>query len=129
MPLRHLGRATRDAWLRDRYPDQVAYYRAVVWSGTRTSPEAAVGGRRHERWPAMGVMQFGYLLEHGLRPGHRMRVIGGGNLRAGWRFIAIWSRATTTASTSRPRSSRPRRTRWCARGCRTAVPPSPRCAI
>jgi predicted TPR repeat methyltransferase len=32
-------------------------------------------------------MQFDYLIEHGLRPEHRMLDIGCGNLRGGWRFI------------------------------------------
>ncbi|MFC9220242.1 class I SAM-dependent methyltransferase [Streptomyces hygroscopicus] len=85
---RHLVRATRDAWLRYRYPDHVSYYRAVMRSDTRTSPEAAVGSRSHERWLALGAMQFDYLLGHGLRPEHRMLEIGCGNLRAGWRFIS-----------------------------------------
>jgi ubiquinone/menaquinone biosynthesis C-methylase UbiE len=57
-------------------------------SDTRTSPEAAVGSRSHERWLALGAMQFDYLLDHGLRPEHRMLEIGCGNLRAGWRFIS-----------------------------------------
>ena len=49
---------------------------------------------------------------HGLRPEHRMLEIGCGNLRAGWRFIGYLDRGTTTASTSRPTYSPPRRTRW-----------------
>ena len=52
------------------------------------NPEAAVGSQSHERWLALGEMQFDYLSEHGLKPGHRMLDIGCGNLRAGWRFIA-----------------------------------------
>ncbi|RKN43790.1 class I SAM-dependent DNA methyltransferase [Streptomyces hoynatensis] len=84
---RHLARATRDAWLRYRSPDHVSYYRAVMRSDTRANPEAAVGSRTHERWLALGALQFDYLAGHGLRPGHRMLEIGCGNLRAGWRFI------------------------------------------
>ena len=55
-------------------------------------------------------LQFDYLVEHGLKPGHRMLDIGCGNLRAGWRFIDYRTRTATTASTS-PRTSwsRPRR--------------------
>ncbi|AXK34754.1 class I SAM-dependent methyltransferase [Streptomyces armeniacus] len=84
---RHLARAARDAWLRHRWPDHIAYYRAVMRSDTRADPDAAVGSRSRERWLALGAMQFDYLAGHGLRPGHRMLEIGCGNLRAGWRFI------------------------------------------
>jgi SAM-dependent methyltransferase len=56
-------------------------------SDTAGDPEAAVGSPSHERWLALGRMQFDFLLEHGLRPEHRMLDIGCGNLRAGWRFI------------------------------------------
>ncbi|MGW7488084.1 class I SAM-dependent methyltransferase [Streptomyces sp. NPDC054786] len=81
-------RTARDTWLRFKHPDHVAYYRAVMSSDTGRNPEAAVGSRSHERWLALGEMQFDYLTEHGLKPGHRMLDIGCGNLRAGWRFIA-----------------------------------------
>lgn len=84
---RHLRRTARDAWLRYRSPDHVAYYREVMRSDTRRDPDAAVGSRSRERWLALGAMQFDYLVGHGLRPGHRMLEIGCGNLRAGWRFI------------------------------------------
>ncbi|MFJ3982928.1 class I SAM-dependent methyltransferase [Streptomyces fungicidicus] len=84
---RHLRRAGRDAWLRYRSPDHVAYYRAVMRSDTRRDPDAAVGGRSRERWLALGAMQFEYLLGHGLSPEHRMLEIGCGNLRAGRLFI------------------------------------------
>lgn len=92
--LRHPGRVTpylrragRDAWLRLKHPDHIGYYRAVMASDTRRNPEAAVGSQTHERWLALGRMQFDYLIEHGLRPEHRMLDIGCGNLRGGWRFI------------------------------------------
>jgi SAM-dependent methyltransferase len=84
---RHLRRAARDSWLRHRWPDHIAYYRAVMRSDTRADPDAAVGSRNRERWLALGAMQFEYLLGHGLSPEHRMLEIGCGNLRAGWRFI------------------------------------------
>ncbi|MFF0108734.1 class I SAM-dependent methyltransferase [Streptomyces hirsutus] len=84
---RHLRRVARDTWLRYRSPDHVAYYRAVMRSDTRRDPDAAVGSRNRERWLALGAMQFDYLVEHGLRPEHRILEIGCGNLRAGWRFI------------------------------------------
>ncbi|WP_406729172.1 class I SAM-dependent methyltransferase [Streptomyces sp. GD-15H] len=83
----YLRRATRDTWLRLKHTDHVSYYRAVMVSDTRRNPEAAVGSQTHERWLALGQMQFDYLIEHGLRPGHRMLDIGCGNLRGGWRFI------------------------------------------
>ncbi|MFJ8000806.1 class I SAM-dependent methyltransferase [Streptomyces sp. NPDC096310] len=82
-----LARAARDTWLRHRSPDHIAYYRAVMRSDTRADPDAAVGSASHERWLALGAMQFDYLVGHGLRPEHRMLEIGCGNLRAGWRFI------------------------------------------
>ena len=84
---RHVKRTVRDTWLRWRWPDHVGYYRAVMRSDTRADPDAAVGSMSRERWLALGSMQFDYLKEHGLRPGHRMLEIGCGNLRAGWRFI------------------------------------------
>ncbi|MFD0319132.1 class I SAM-dependent methyltransferase [Streptomyces flavalbus] len=83
----YLGRASRDAWLRYRSPDHIAYYRAVMRSDTRADPDAAVGSRSRKRWLALGALQFDYLLGHGLRPEHRLLEIGCGNLRAGWRFI------------------------------------------
>ncbi|MEE1938653.1 class I SAM-dependent methyltransferase [Streptomyces sp. TRM 70361] len=84
----HLRRAARDAWLRARHRDHIAYYRAVMASDAARSPEAAVGGRPSpQRWEAIGRMQFDYLLEHGLRPDDRMLEIGCGNLRAGRLFI------------------------------------------
>ena len=67
--------------------DHVAYYRAVMRSDTARSPEAAVGSRTHDRWNALGQMQFDYLIGHGLLPEHRMLDIGCGNLRAGRWFV------------------------------------------
>ncbi len=69
------------------HPDHVGYYRAVMASGTRSNLEAAVGSQTHDRWLALGQMQFDHLVEHGLRPEHRMLDIGRGNLRGGWHFI------------------------------------------
>ncbi|MFF4319096.1 class I SAM-dependent DNA methyltransferase [Streptomyces sp. NPDC001568] len=83
----YVRRAARDGWLRFKHPDHVGYYRAVMASDTGRNPEAAVGSQSHDRWLALGKMQFDYLLEHGLTPRHRMLDIGCGNLRAGWRFI------------------------------------------
>jgi SAM-dependent methyltransferase len=83
----YLRRAARDTWLRWKHPDHVGYYRAVMASDTRRNPEAAVGSQTRERWLALGQMQFDYLIEHRLRPGHRMLDIGCGNLRGGWRII------------------------------------------
>lgn len=83
--LRRLG---RDAWLRARTPDHLAYYRAVMRSDiTAKSADGAVGSRSHERWLRLGKLQFDYLVAHGLTPSDRMLEIGCGNLRAGWRFI------------------------------------------
>src|SRR5690606_7446142 len=67
--------------------DHISYYRAVMRSDTARNPEAAVGSKSHERWLALGQMQFDYLVKHGLRPEMRMLEIGCGNLRAGRLFI------------------------------------------
>jgi SAM-dependent methyltransferase len=84
----HLRRLLRDARLHlAARGDHVAYYRSVMADEVARNPEAAVGSRSHKRWLALGKMQFDYLVEHGLRPEHRMLEIGCGNLRAGWRFI------------------------------------------
>ncbi|MBS2964318.1 class I SAM-dependent methyltransferase [Actinocrinis puniceicyclus] len=83
----HLRRLTRDLRLRLSTRDHVSYYRAVMRSDAARSPEAAVGSKTHERWLALGQMQFDYLVDHGLKAGDRMLEIGCGNLRAGWRFI------------------------------------------
>ncbi|GAA3722935.1 SAM-dependent methyltransferase [Spinactinospora alkalitolerans] len=84
---KYMIRAGRDTWLRLRSPDHVSYYRAVMKSDTAANPEAAVGSKSHDRWLALGAMQFDYLKSHGLTPDARMLEIGCGNLRAGWRFI------------------------------------------
>jgi SAM-dependent methyltransferase len=84
----HLRRLMRDRRLRRTSGgDHVAYYRAVMADDASRNPEAAVGSARHDRWLALGQMQYNYLVNHGLRPEHRMLEIGCGNLRAGWRFI------------------------------------------
>ncbi|MFJ9555085.1 class I SAM-dependent methyltransferase [Nocardiopsis sp. NPDC101807] len=83
----HVRRAVRDWRLRMTHRDHVDYYRAVMASDAARDPRAAVGSRNEERWLALGRMQFDYLVEHGLEPGHRMLDIGCGNLRAGWRLI------------------------------------------
>ncbi|MEV4194455.1 class I SAM-dependent methyltransferase [Streptomyces toxytricini] len=83
----YVRRAARDSWLRTKHRDHVSYYRAVMASDTARNPDAAVGSQTHDRWLALGKMQFDYLLGHGLAPHHRMLDIGCGNLRAGWRFI------------------------------------------
>ncbi len=84
----HARRALRDAWLRLRHRDHIAYYRAVMASDAARSAEAAVGHNpSREQWARIGRMQFDYLVRHGLRPHHRMLEIGCGNLRAGRLFI------------------------------------------
>ncbi|SDQ38462.1 class I SAM-dependent methyltransferase [Thermostaphylospora chromogena] len=85
--LPHLRRLARDTWFRLRTRDHISYYRAVMRSDTARNPEAAVGSKSHERWLALGQMQFDYLVKHGLRPEMRMLEIGCGNLRAGRLFI------------------------------------------
>ncbi|MEG8277892.1 class I SAM-dependent DNA methyltransferase [Streptomyces sp. AHA2] len=84
----HARRAARDALLRLRHRDHIAYYRAVMASDAARSVEAAVGHNpSREQWERIGRLQFDYLVGHGLRPHHRMLDIGCGNLRAGRLFI------------------------------------------
>ncbi|GHH86668.1 class I SAM-dependent methyltransferase [Streptomyces capitiformicae] len=84
----HAHRVARDAWLRLKHRDHIAYYRAVMAADTARSPEAAVGHNPSvEKWERIGRMQFDYLVRHGLEPRHRMLEIGCGNLRAGRLFI------------------------------------------
>lgn len=84
----HMARLARDTVLRLRTRgDHVSYYREVMRHDTARNPEAAVGSKRHDRWLALGQMQFDYLREHGLAPEHRMLEIGCGNLRAGRLFV------------------------------------------
>ncbi|MFE9648730.1 class I SAM-dependent methyltransferase [Streptomyces sp. NPDC006365] len=84
----HVRRAARDGWLRLKYRDHIAYYRAVMASDAARSTEAAVGHNpSRDRWAQIGRMQFDYLVRHGLKPQHRMLEIGCGNLRAGRLFI------------------------------------------
>ncbi|MGD9481788.1 class I SAM-dependent methyltransferase [Streptomyces sp. TRM70308] len=84
----YLRRLVRDWRLRRASGgDHVAYYRAVMRDDTARDPKSAVGSATHERWVALGQMQFDYLVRHGLAPGDRMLEIGCGNLRAGRLFI------------------------------------------
>lgn len=80
-------RRARDARLKRRYPDHVAYYRAVMANDTARDPEGAVGSHTHSSWLELGKLQFDYAVGHGLKPGMRMLEIGCGNLRAGRLFI------------------------------------------
>lgn len=84
----YLRRMSRDTLLRLRTRgDHVRYYREVMRSDAARSAEAAVGSKSHDRWMALGQMQFDYLVGHGLAPEHRMLEIGCGNLRAGRLFV------------------------------------------
>lgn len=83
----YVRRTVRDTVLRFKYRDHVSYYRAVMADDSARSPNKAVGSASEQRWHALGVMQFEYLVEHGLSPSDHMLEIGCGNLRAGWRFI------------------------------------------
>lgn len=84
----YLRRLYRDWRLRRQTGgDHVSYYRAVMKDDTTKNPEAAVGSATHDRWLALGQMQFDYLVKHGLTPDDRMLEIGCGNLRAGRLFI------------------------------------------
>lgn len=80
-------RLARDTLLRFRTSDHVSYYRAVMRSESAKDADAAVGSATHERWLALGKLQFDYLREHGLTRRDHVLEIGCGNLRAGWRLI------------------------------------------
>jgi SAM-dependent methyltransferase len=83
----HARRAARNRLIRVRYRDHVNYYRAVMRRNVAKNPDMAVGTPTRERWLALGKLQYDYLIQHGLKPTHRVLEIGCGNLRAGWRFI------------------------------------------
>jgi SAM-dependent methyltransferase len=83
----HLQRTVRDVGIRLRHRDHVSYYREVMRHDVGEGPERAVGSASHDRWLALGQLQFDYLREHGLAPEHDVLEIGCGNLRAGWRII------------------------------------------
>lgn len=83
----YLRRAARNRWIRLRYRDHVNYYREVMRHNVAKNPDMAIGTPTRKRWMALGSMQFDYLVDHGLKPSHRLLEIGCGNLRAGWRFI------------------------------------------
>jgi SAM-dependent methyltransferase len=83
----HLQRTARDVAIRVRNRDHVSYYREVMRHDVAKSADRAVGSPTRAQWLALGKLQFDYLLEHGLDPGHELLDIGCGNLRAGWRII------------------------------------------
>ncbi|MBB1243690.1 class I SAM-dependent methyltransferase [Streptomyces durbertensis] len=84
----YLRRLVRDLRLRGQAGrDHIAYYRAVMKDDTSRNPEAAVGSATHDRWLALGRMQFDFLTANGLTTADRMLEIGCGNLRAGRLFI------------------------------------------
>ncbi len=84
----YLRRAWRDLRFRlSGRRDHVAFYREVMRDDVAADPKKAVGSATHDRWLALGAVQFDYLVEHGLRADHDVLEIGCGNLRAGWRII------------------------------------------
>jgi SAM-dependent methyltransferase len=84
---RYLRRLRRDATLRVRHRDHIAYYGAVVSDLVEHGEATAVGNSDRRRWREAGRLQFDYLLGHGLQPHHQVLEIGCGNLRAGWLLI------------------------------------------
>jgi SAM-dependent methyltransferase len=84
----YVRRRVRNWRISARTHDHVGFYRAVMADDVAAkSAQAAVGTPTHERWLAIGEMQFSYLTTHGLQRDHRLLEIGCGNLRAGWRFV------------------------------------------
>lgn len=84
---RYARRLRRDAVLRLRHRDHLAYYGAVVGDDILHGEEKAVGNSQRPQWLKNGQKQFDYLRKHGLEPHHRVLEIGCGNLRAGWHLI------------------------------------------
>ncbi|MFP4634453.1 MAG: class I SAM-dependent methyltransferase [Nitriliruptoraceae bacterium] len=83
-----LRRSWRDLRFRLRgRRDHVSFYREVMRDDVAKSPELAVGSATHDRWLALGQLQYDYLVEHGLTATDDVLEIGCGNLRAGWRII------------------------------------------
>ncbi|MCC5950274.1 MAG: hypothetical protein JJT89_17620, partial [Nitriliruptoraceae bacterium] len=86
-------------WWRDRRfrltgaRDHVSFYRAVMRDDAGRNPEAAVGSATHDRWLALGALQFEYLLEHGLQPEHDVLEIGCGDPPwVWWRLLTLVSK-------------------------------------
>ena len=63
--------------------DYLDAYRRDTDLRVQDDPHAAVGGL----WDVIGPLQYDYLIDHGLRPQHRMLDIGCGTLRGGRHFI------------------------------------------
>lgn len=86
--LPYLRRRVRNWRIRLRTRSHPEFYREVMADDViRRSARGAVGTPSHERWLALGQLQFDYLTGHGLERTHDLLEIGCGNLRAGWRFI------------------------------------------
>jgi SAM-dependent methyltransferase len=83
----YVHRLRRDAMLRLRHRDHLAYYSAVVDDLVVQGKATAVGDLDAKRSRRIGRLQFDYLIEHGLAPEHRILEIGCGNLRAGKHLV------------------------------------------
>jgi SAM-dependent methyltransferase len=77
---RWMYRTAKQLYRRGSY---LAAYRRDTDRRVETDPHAAVGGM----WDVIGPLQFEYVRDHGLAPGHRMLDIGCGTLRGGRHFI------------------------------------------
>jgi ubiquinone/menaquinone biosynthesis C-methylase UbiE len=85
--LPYVRRSARNARLRLASPSHTDFYRAVMADETAKDPDRAIGSDSRDSWMWVGQLQHAYLLQHGLRPEHRLLDIGCGNLRAGWRLM------------------------------------------
>jgi SAM-dependent methyltransferase len=85
--LPHLRRLTRNLVLGVRNRDHVSFYREVMRHNVAADSDLAVGSGTRTRWLELGLDQFTYLVDSGLRRDHRLLEIGCGNLRGGWRLI------------------------------------------
>jgi SAM-dependent methyltransferase len=63
------------------------YRRVMAATAGEEGANRAIGSFTEEHWQQVGRMQFDYLVEHGLKPQHRVLDIGCGNLRAGIHLI------------------------------------------
>ena len=86
-------RTAKNAYINFTSRDQLVAHRRLIEVFASNNPNAAMGSDTEENWLSAGKLQFDYLLEHGVKPHHRVLEIGCGNLRLGWHLIHYLSPA------------------------------------